>query len=49
MSGFVTEKYTVSLKEGHQRSFHTAKETAYQWIRRDIGGDHSELSKQTSN
>lgn len=44
LSGFVTEKYTVSLKEGHQRSFHTAKETAYQWIRQDIGGDTQRIT-----
>lgn len=39
LSGFVTEKYTVTLKEGHKTSFAKAKEIAYNWIRRDIGGD----------
>ncbi|MDE3743152.1 DNA helicase PriA [Maribacter polysaccharolyticus] len=39
LAGFVTEKYTISLKEGHHRSFREAKEIAYNWIRRDIGGD----------
>ncbi|MFH6603251.1 DNA helicase PriA [Maribacter algicola] len=39
LSGFVTEKYTVSLKEGHHRSFQEAKEIAHNWICRDIGGD----------
>ncbi|MFS4415591.1 DNA helicase PriA [Maribacter sp. 2307ULW6-5] len=39
LSGFVTEKYTVSLKEGHHRSFQQAKRMANTWIRRDIGGD----------
>jgi predicted RNA-binding Zn-ribbon protein involved in translation (DUF1610 family) len=39
LSGFVTEKYTLSLKEGHHRSFQEAKQIAYNWIRRDIGGD----------
>ncbi len=39
LSGFVTEKYTFSLKEGHRKSFQKAKEIAYTWIRRDIGGD----------
>ncbi|MFC4095609.1 DNA helicase PriA [Euzebyella saccharophila] len=39
LSGFVTEKYTVSLKEGHHLSFQKAKDIAYTWIRRDIGGD----------
>ncbi|PKA98084.1 hypothetical protein B0O79_1764 [Flavobacteriaceae bacterium MAR_2009_75] len=39
LSGFVTEKYTVSLKEGHHSSFQKAKEIANTWIKRDIGGD----------
>lgn len=39
LSGFVTEKYTISLKEGHHESFQKAKEIAYNWIRQDIGGD----------
>ncbi len=39
LSGFVTEKYTVSLKDGHHQSFLEAKDIAYQWIRNDIGGD----------
>ncbi|MDV7137823.1 DNA helicase PriA [Maribacter sp. TH_r10] len=39
LAGFVTEKYTISLKEGHHRSFQEAKDIAYNWIRRDIGGD----------
>ncbi|AIY12432.1 MULTISPECIES: hypothetical protein [Cellulophaga] len=39
LSGFVTEKYTISLKEGHHQSFQEAKNIAYSWIRGDIGGD----------
>ncbi len=39
LAGFVTEKYTISLKEGHHQSFQQAKHIAYNWIRRDIGGD----------
>tara|TARA_R110002051_G_scaffold324988_2_gene425025 strand:+ start:11976 stop:13058 length:1083 start_codon:yes stop_codon:yes gene_type:complete len=39
LSGFVTEKYTISLKEGHHQSFQEAKNIAYAWIRQDIGGD----------
>tara|TARA_R110000796_G_scaffold183498_1_gene299887 strand:- start:18229 stop:19311 length:1083 start_codon:yes stop_codon:yes gene_type:complete len=39
LSGFVTEKYTISLKDGHHQSFQEAKNIAYNWIRRDIGGD----------
>jgi len=43
LNGFVTEKYTVSLKEGHQTSFKRAKQIAHQWIRRDIGGDTQQI------
>lgn len=39
LSGFVTEKYTIPLKEGHRQSFQQAKAIAHNWIRRDIGGD----------
>ncbi len=39
LAGFVTEKYTISLKDGHHLSFQKAKNIAYNWIRRDIGGD----------
>ncbi|MDP5229527.1 MAG: DNA helicase PriA [Cellulophaga sp.] len=39
LSGFVTEKYTISLKDGHHQSFQEAKNIAYNWIRKDIGGD----------
>ncbi len=39
LSGFVTEKYTISLKDGHKQAYEEAKEIAYSWIRKDIGGD----------
>ena len=39
LSGYVTEKYTLSLKDGHHQSFRQAKQIAHTWIRRDIGGD----------
>jgi len=39
LSGFVTEKYTITLREGHRKSFQKAKEIAHAWIRQDIGGD----------
>ncbi|MGB5818639.1 MAG: DNA helicase PriA [Saonia sp.] len=39
LAGFVTEKYTISLKNGHHQSFQESKHRAYDWIRRDIGGD----------
>lgn len=44
LSGFVTEKYTISLKEGHHQSFQEAKQIANSWIRRDIGGDTQRIS-----
>ncbi|WP_047247060.1 hypothetical protein [Maribacter thermophilus] len=44
LSGFVTEKYTVSLKEGHRQSFQKAKNIAYDWIRKDIGGDTQRIT-----
>mgnify|MGYP001041661891 FL=1 len=44
LSGFVTEKYTISLKEGHHKSFQKAKDIAYNWIRRDIGGDTQRIA-----
>lgn len=43
LSGFVTEKYSVSLKDGHRSSFAKAKKIAYQWIRKDIGGDTQQI------
>ncbi len=43
LAGFVTEKYTISLKDGHHQSFKRAKEIAYNWIRRDIGGDTQQI------
>ncbi len=44
LSGFVTEKYTISLKEGHHLSFQQAKDIAYSWIKRDIGGDSQRIA-----
>ncbi|MDO6817932.1 DNA helicase PriA [Zobellia sp. 1_MG-2023] len=44
LSGFVTEKYTVSLKEGHHSSFQKAKQIANTWIHKDIGGDTQRIS-----
>lgn len=39
LSGFVTEKYTIPLKEGHLYSKEIAKDIARRWCRQDIGGD----------
>jgi predicted RNA-binding Zn-ribbon protein involved in translation (DUF1610 family) len=44
LAGFVTEKYTISLKDGHHQSFQKAKHIAYNWIRRDIGGDTQRIN-----
>ncbi|HPF10050.1 MAG TPA: DNA helicase PriA [Flavobacteriaceae bacterium] len=39
LAGFVTEKYTISLKEGHLESTQEARKIAERWACRDIGGD----------
>ncbi|WP_088339841.1 DNA helicase PriA [Robiginitalea sediminis] len=43
LAGYTTEKYTLSLKDGHQQSFAKAREIAHTWIRRDIGGDEQRI------
>jgi len=44
LSGFVTEKYTIPLKEGHVSSQREAKEIAKSWARNHIGGDTQRVS-----
>jgi len=44
LSGFVTEKYTVPLKQGHEQSEKVAEQIADSWARRDIGGDAQRVS-----
>ena len=39
LSGFVTEKYTIPLKDGHTKSREAAKQIATSWAAGDIGGD----------
>lgn len=39
LAGFVTEKYTIPLKEGHLASNNEANNIAKRWARTDIGGD----------
>lgn len=39
LAGYVTEKYTISLKDGHLKSKEEARRIADRWARRDIGGD----------
>jgi len=44
LAGFVTEKYTIPLKEGHIESNKEAKRIAERWACRDIGGDTQRIS-----
>ncbi len=44
LSGFVTEKYTIPLKEGHIESNKKAREIAHTLVCRDIGGDTQRVS-----
>ncbi len=39
LAGFVTEKYTIALKDGHLDAKKEAERIADRWARRDIGGD----------
>ncbi|WP_108869461.1 DNA helicase PriA [Aquimarina aquimarini] len=39
LAGFVTEKYTIPLKDGHLSSTKEAERIADTWARQDIGGD----------
>jgi len=45
LAGFVTEKYTISLKDGHQKAYKKAKNIVYHWIRKDIGGDTQRINQ----
>ncbi|AFL80601.1 replication restart DNA helicase PriA [Aequorivita sublithincola DSM 14238] len=44
LSGFVTEKYTIPLLDGHNESNKVAESIADTWVRRDIGGDTQQVS-----
>jgi DNA-directed RNA polymerase subunit RPC12/RpoP len=44
LAGFVTEKYTLPLNEGHVQAEQIAKSIAANWIRRDIGGDTQQIT-----
>jgi len=39
LAGFITEKYTISLKNGHLDANKEVKKIAASWARHDIGGD----------
>ena len=47
LAGFVTEKYTIPLNDGHLESQEEMKGIAYTWARRDIGGDEQQVSNLT--
>lgn len=52
LAGFVTEKYTLSLEDGHLKSNQKARNIATTWAKQDIGGDTqriSSLDMQLSN
>lgn len=44
LRGFITEKYTIPLKQGHLESKEEARRIADRWSRRDIGGDTQRVS-----
>lgn len=45
LAGYVTEKYTIPLKDGHLDAKEKAKEIAANWARRDIGGDTQRIHR----
>ncbi len=44
LAGFVTEKYTLPLEDGHLKSKQEAERIATNWACRDIGGDTQRVS-----
>lgn len=44
LAGFITEKYTIPLKDGHLSATKQAEKIADRWARRDIGGDTQRVS-----
>ncbi|MEO0571522.1 MAG: DNA helicase PriA [Bacteroidota bacterium] len=45
LRGFVTEKYTIPLKQGHLAAKGEAEAIARRWCRQDIGGDTQRISR----
>ncbi len=43
LAGYVTEKYTIPLKDGHLTATDKAEDIAKNWIRTDIGGDEQRI------
>jgi DNA-directed RNA polymerase subunit RPC12/RpoP len=49
LSGHVTERYAVSLKEGFQAARQIMEDEITGLIRRDIGGDHQQINWRRTN
>lgn len=49
LAGFITEKYTLSLEDGHLKSNKKARGIASSWAKQDIGGDTQRLSSLDMN
>jgi DNA-directed RNA polymerase subunit RPC12/RpoP len=49
LSGHVTERYSVSLKEGFKEARSMMHDQITQLINRDIGGDHQQISSQRTH
>ncbi len=49
LSGFVTEKYTIPLNEGHLQAKDVANDIARRWCRTDIGGDTQRITSMDMN
>jgi len=45
LSGFVTEKYTIPLNQGHLEAQDEMRNIATVWARRDIGGDEQRVNQ----
>jgi DNA-directed RNA polymerase subunit RPC12/RpoP len=49
LSGYVTEKYTIPLIEGHLSAKGEAQHIAKRWIHTDIGGDEQRIDQMDMN
>ena len=49
LTGFVTEKYTIPLKDGHLEAQEEMQRIADTWARRDIGGDEQRVNTLNIN
>ncbi|MEM1339287.1 MAG: DNA helicase PriA [Bacteroidota bacterium] len=45
LRGFITEKYTIPLKQGHLAAKGEAEQIAQRWCRQDIGGDTQRITR----